>query len=196
MNLDRSVGLQFHAFSFISNAPLGAGSIKSSPMKKVIILICFLPLFCFGQDQITLLDGKTYDVKITKQNSLNIYFYNLSDSLQTKKVILKEMLLSYQIAGKSIEQKIVSAGDELIIAKNHWYLGLGIEVIGGAIIGFSLSSPKDTRNVLMIIGGAASLTGLVLMIESWSHIGKSGQLMNRDKLSITLNNGIGLRYRM
>ena len=165
-------------------------------MKKVIILICFLPLFCFGQDQITLLDGKTYDVKITKQNSLNIYFYNLSDSLQTKKVILKEMLLSYQIAGKSIEQKIVSAGDELIIAKNHWYLGLGIEVIGGAIIGFSLSSPKDTRNVLMIIGGAASLTGLVLMIESWSHIGKSGQLMNRDKLSITLNNGIGLRYRM
>ncbi len=166
-------------------------------MKKAIILICLLPLFSYGQDKITLLDGKTYDVKITKQSSLNIHFYTLSDSLKTQKVILKELLLSYEIEGRKLKpSQILSAGDELIAAATHWYLGLGAEVIGMAVMVYSTTIPEDGRNALMITGGVISLAGLLLIIESHSHIVKSGHLMNKDKLSITFNNGIGLRYRI
>lgn len=160
----------------------------------LLALIVVIPLFVNAQDQITLLDGKTYDVKITRENSLNIYFYNLSDSLQTRKVILKEMLLSYKIAGEKIKKsKIRSPGDELMLASSHWYLGLAVTIVGPGIAGYGLST---NNNAFMIVGGIISLVGIVYMIESWSHIGKAGQLMNRPKIGLTFNQGIGLRYRI
>lgn len=106
-------------------------------MKKLIVILAFLPLFCNAQDR--------------------------------------------------------SIGDELITAKSNWYKGLTFTALGSGIATFGIIQGNTE---LIIAGGAFQLMGFIFMIESWSHFGKAGRLMNEKKIGITFNNGIGLRYRI
>lgn len=163
----------------------------------------FLPLFANGQDKITLLDSTTYDVKITKEDDLNVYFYVLSDSIKTIKKVSKGQILNYKkeeiiadIPPYKYKRQILSAGDELIRAKDHWYSGLLLEVGGSGLMMLSVKFDTPEREVFMVVGGALSLTGFILMIESWSHIGKAGTKLNNPAFSLGVNNnGATITYR-
>jgi len=109
-------------------------------MKKLIIVLAFLPLFCNAQDEIS----------------------------------------KY------------SMGDELRIASRHWYTGL---IITGVGTGFTVLAINSNDNTFLAPGAVLYLVGFIFMAESWSHIGKAGKKMNK-KIGLTLNNGVGIRYRI
>lgn len=84
-------------------------------------------------------------------------------------------------------------GDEFRLASRHWYTGLAISAVG---TGFTVLAINSTDNTFLVPGAVLYLVGFAFMAESWSHIGKAGRQMNDKKLGLTLNNGVGLRYRI
>lgn len=95
-----------------------------------------------------------------------------------------------EVYGKSvlIEKKLNSPGEELKIAANHFQIGFGLTV--GAV-GLGLLSSKispDSENLINIGAGLLSLVGIVLQVESFSHIRKAGFILN--------NNGIGIAVKL
>ena len=99
-----------------------------------------------------------------------------------------------------------TASLELQKAANHYYIGLGLDIVGAALIfgGGEISTWKDLNSesvgkTMQFIGGFTCLAGLVFQIESWSHIHKAGVLLENKEKDITLkftptNDGIGLVY--
>lgn len=119
-------------------------------MKKLIILLAFIPLFCSAQEQI-------------------------------------EYKLSYK----------PSIGDELILAQRRWYAAIITSAVGGGLVTLSFFVDLGGGvNGIAAIGSAMQLVSVGLIINSWSHIGRAGKLMNEKKIGLTFNNGIGLRYRI
>ncbi len=92
-----------------------------------------------------------------------------------------------------------TAGDELIIAKKHFYTGCGFVAIGGLIsfLGASASEPAAGFNPALATGGIFALIGSIITLESFSHIGKAGEIMNRkNETSFIIDkDGIGFRFR-
>ena len=154
------------------------------------------------RDKIVLTDGKILDVHITKQDKTTISFYVLSDSTKSIKKVAKEQIFSFQKSDteaiKTSNVKNRSAGDELIIAKNHWYLGLGVTVAGGVVGIIGASYPtSESAQTISIVGGVISLLGTIIIIESWSHVGKAGEKLNSYGLSLGVSgNGVSLCYKL
>ena len=155
------------------------------------------------RDVITFADGKTLDVHITKEDNTTISFYSISDSTKSIKKVPKEQILGYQKSAtkemtKTLHTSNTSAGDELITAKNHWYLGLGVTVAGGVVGIIGASDPtSESAQTISIVGGVISLIGTIIIIESWSHIGKAGEKLNSYGLSLGFRgNGISLCYKL
>ncbi len=150
-----------------------------------------------GQDNVTFLDSTTYDVKITKEDYLNIYFYVLSDSAKTiKKVPKKQMLDHKREAANNKQLKFISVGDELILARKRWYIGLKTQIAGGAIVLLSTQLSSTEQQAVSIIGGLIGFAGFIFMIESWSHIGRAGEQLNNNAISFGLKgNGVSMAYR-
>lgn len=97
--------------------------------------------------------------------------------------------------GQDSEISKYSVGDELRLASRHWYTAMVVSTIGTGFTVLSLTS-SDRDVVFLVAGGVLQLTGFIFMVESWSHIGKAGKLMNEKKIGLTFNNGIGFRYRI
>lgn len=74
-----------------------------------------------------------------------------------------------------------SAGDELLKAKKHLYTGT---VIAAAGIGFqfmaTMQDPtyKDSKP-MVYLGYVCEVVGAVVILESFSHIGKAGRALNK-----------------
>lgn len=78
----------------------------------------------------------------------------------------------------------LTAGDELLKAKKHFYTGSVIGLAGVALAGLGVASDVGTGPVYM--GAVVSFVGVLVVFESFSHIGKAGVLLNESK-NITLN---------
>ena len=107
------------------------------------------------------------------------------------------IVILFSLAATAQKQDI-SAGDELIKAKNHFYTGTIMQGLGALlIITPSLSGTTDNSTAPVILGGILAFTGFIIQIESFSHIGKAGKIMNQKKIGIAINNyGIGIKYSL
>lgn len=133
-------------------------------------------------------DRKTADTTLEKSTSNKNYMQ--SSSSQSK-------IVNYQKTDFLDE-----AGEELIVASNHFYTGFGLTFAGAGIstIGFILKDKEDYESYLstsLIIGGSAmSLVGIIFTIESVYHIKRAGMyIRNTDNYNLsvqTTNNGVGL----
>lgn len=105
------------------------------------------------------------------------------------------------------------AGGELIRYSGNWYTGSILTISGGLITmtGFEMyrnainnnpdpSKPADNLGQIIAgFGGLVSLTGIIVVFTSISHVGKAGRLMQKSS-SVTLIPdrqfpGLGLCYR-
>lgn len=87
-------------------------------------------------------------------------------------------------------------GDELRVASKRWYLGSLLVVGSGIAIVGSQRGSDTSAKVYGAFGGVIGIIGVILTINSFSHINKAGILMNERKIGLTFNYGIGLRYRI
>ncbi len=95
-----------------------------------------------------------------------------------------------------------TAGRELQIAANHYYIGLGLQTAGIVVTVISESnSYYYSRSISkgVLVGSFMFLAGTFLSIESHSHIKKAGILLdmqNGKKLSLnTSPEGVNLCYQ-
>jgi len=102
------------------------------------------------------------------------------------------------VPGPDLQEK--AAGYELVKATKHFYTG-AIVFTGGALLDVvgSVQRLKSGPNSnagggFFFLGDIAILTGLVFMIESYSHIGRAGKiLMQRNDLTFgPTPHGIGI----
>lgn len=112
-----------------------------------------------------------------------------------KKILFILLLLPLFSAA---QKPVLTAGDELIKAKNHFYLGFGMQTAGLLIIsGNAYADDTDNRKMARIVGGSISFIGFILTIESFSHIGKAGKKLNQQKIGLLINDaGIGIRFTL
>lgn len=97
--------------------------------------------------------------------------------------------INYNTYTQSFLEEYKSPGDELIKFKNHYYTGYGLMFGGFAVASTSLFiSDNDTKIAMTTIGGAISLIGFIVNLESISHVGKAGLLLNE--------NGIGVKIKL
>ncbi|MBN1187596.1 MAG: hypothetical protein JXB49_35300 [Bacteroidales bacterium] len=89
-----------------------------------------------------------------------------------------------------------TAGDELIKYTKHFYYGYGMVMAGYLVAVIGAASYSEE---IMLIGGVGALAGGILLLESHSHIGKAGKILNStnnsssEKVHIhSTSHGIGL----
>jgi len=92
-----------------------------------------------------------------------------------------------------IIQGQATPGNELLKAKNIMNASF---VVSGLGIALSLISIPTEQQNYSDIGTGLAVAGLIVFIIGVQHIGKAGNLMNDNKLGVTFNSGIGLRYRI
>jgi len=83
--------------------------------------------------------------------------------------------------------------DQLQIAAKHHYIGLALIVVGTPLLSVA-STSKTASQPLYILGGGLCLAGLIYQLESWSHIGKAGKLMESKTSSLQLT-PVGICYK-
>jgi hypothetical protein len=190
-------------------------------MNNLLIVLLFLSaLPCTAQDYPDLIirnNEEWIKCRITLVNDANIFysyrkkktewseFIPLSSVKEyyqngTKGVIISkpdntlEIVDSNQVSVRGYLTLIWTAGDELIIAHNHYYLGMALSALGGVVVATGANG-VDAKTKAGI-GGGLLLIGAILMIESWSHIGRAGELLKGSSVSLgATQNGLGLCYR-
>lgn len=83
--------------------------------------------------------------------------------------------------------KTRSAGDELQLASNHFYVGVGGVAIGTGLI-YSHQYVKNFDEGFAYFGGIVALVGTAFIVESQIHNRRAGIILNR--------NGIGLKLSL
>jgi len=106
-------------------------------------------------------------------------FYAKQDSIEASKQ-------AQSFAKRQIKLYNITAGDELIKATNHIYLGLGTSLIGGVMVASSSIADGQYQKTLMITGGVVGVIGFVLTIEGISHFKKAGLIMNETGVGIRI----------
>lgn len=82
-----------------------------------------------------------------------------------------------------------TAGDELIIFTNRMYTGMIISLTGSIVVYNSIhfiEKNPDIYTGMLIVGGITCFVGIIISIESISHIKKAGIKLNINQ------NGIGI----
>ena len=176
-------------------------------MKKilsVVFAIVTLSIVLKAQtDTIITNKSETIICKITKLTSMNIFYTEkgVGKSLPLVEVKHHSTSISQANADKQQSKAFIplTAGDELIKAKQHFYRGAVLGLVGVGISYLGISSSPETGKIspMIYFGSIVSLAGIIMSIESFSHIGKAGQLMN-EKKGLTFAptvNGLSLCYR-
>lgn len=91
------------------------------------------------------------------------------DSMQAQ---VKQMRLQMYESGKSMRQ-----------FKTAMQVGIGMQVIGGALAGLGATEKKST---LTIVGGAVGVFGFIAMFAGYNHIGKAGIHLQGSGVNIDL----------
>ena len=84
-----------------------------------------------------------------------------------------------------------SPGDALIGFTHTYYAGAGLTVAGTAMLIGGLFNDEE---MLLPLGIAVQSAGLLVIIYSFSRIGRAGRIMNEKGIGIA-SNGIGVSYR-
>lgn len=86
------------------------------------------------------------------------------------------------------------AGKELMVSSRNYYIGIGAVGVGTII---QLASAFNADPSPAVFGTLISLGGIILMIESRSHIGKAGRYLMNSSYSLGItSDGIGLKVRL
>lgn len=90
----------------------------------------------------------------------------------------------------------VTAGDYLLKARRQHFTGLGITA-GGILLASAVSfTDSDNSSAAIGIGGTFMLIGVIFECRAWSSIGKAGELMNKNNLSLSSSpGGVGISWR-
>ncbi|MBI9033373.1 MAG: hypothetical protein JEZ03_02765 [Bacteroidales bacterium] len=163
-------------------------------MKKTVLLISLvlLLLTSYGQD----LANNQGSAPNSEQISIPDLNHKINPNTFTQTKSLAHLPVAYTER---------TPGDELIKMTNHYYGGVALS-IAGALISTIASSQDSYEGV--IAGGVISFGGLILTLESISHLRKAGRLMNKkqrelerqqkEQLSMLklqgTNHGLGLVY--
>lgn len=177
-------------------------------MKKAISMFAAIMCFAvaaFAQDTLVVkVDNKTDTVfcKITKVTSMNVFYTEnnagnkVGKTIQLKDVVYHSNVKAASPNGKTAspngktasspvavkEKPKKSAGDELITSTRHFYIGAILEVAGGGLAALGTSDSiyrMGLSTPLIALGGTISLIGGVFILESRSHIGKAGKILNQ-----------------
>lgn len=84
-----------------------------------------------------------------------------------------------------IFMKSRSAGDELQIGSMHFYEGVIFTAVGSGLL-YTSQTQTDTKHLLVGFGGAITLVGVVLIIESHIHYKKAGIILNQNGVGVTI----------
>ena len=203
--------------------------MKNFILRLALILIGISPFKIFAQDLIILRNGEEIQgnviqitltkIEYTKDSSrYPVISLPITQVFQVKfKEGQKKTFTDqdYEIAKKEENSMLKNntpdglsnyqnkaAGEELMKASKHYYLGLGMLVGGAFVSAVGGSIGNSTNNGeggigFYLIGGAVTLVGEVLILESYSHIGKAGKILNgesRVSAGVT-STGIGLSYK-
>jgi len=89
-------------------------------------------------------------------------------------------------------------------ASKSFYLGLSLDLVGGAVMGISLSKYKDPSEstkkwVLFSVGTTVATSGVFFLLRSFYFIDKTGKLLDMERSAIylepTLNGGFGVSWK-
>ena len=166
-------------------------------MKNLFVLLLLLPFFTNAQDQIITTENDTINCRIKRIDGRIMYYSILIDGKFKTAKIGMFRVLSHSWDDTDAEARLLSGrsvGDELVIARNHWFIGAGLNIVGTVVLATSFK--VNNPNTHIVIGSVLSIVGYAFIMESWSHIGNAGLLMNNRKIGLSFNNGIGLRYRI
>lgn len=116
-----------------------------------------------------------------------------------KKLTLLLMLSTSILFAQQKPIQKLTAGDELIKAKKHFYTGSIIAITGIGLSALLAPNSSDDAGIKggLFLTGIISAVGTIMVFESFSHIGKAGRLLNENK-SIVLGfnpTGASLVYR-
>lgn len=148
------------------------------------------------KESITIEVGYPRDSKINQVQTSDIHHIGNAGSNAKAK----------ESTGLSKRDPVIEAGKELSLFRRNYYIGYTVTV-GGALLstigitqldkaGGDENSP-ETGKTLVIVGGLVTLFGILSTLESFSHIGKAGELLqNKVKLTSGYDGrGIGICYR-
>lgn len=110
------------------------------------------------------------------------------------KITLSILLILFTISfcEQSNAQKIPNtAGGHFQKASNFYFGGLAIAGFGGII---SYAGANTDSKELVYIGSGLAGVGLLFNMIGWSHIKKGGKMLDDKKLSLNINNGVGIKY--
>lgn len=173
-------------------------------MKKVIMIIAAMfamANFVNAQDTIVAkIDNKTETIlcKITKITSMNVFYTEkgIGKSLSLKDVVSHSEFVNAQTSANKTTllsttktlQLPLTAGDELIKASKHYFVGIDLILAG---IGFALipnvgNMATEGAKPFLLIGGFLSLSGSVILCESHIHLKNAGIIMNKNGVGISI----------
>lgn len=178
-------------------------------MKKIftIILMLLLSLTAISQNTIIFKSGECLYGKITSVDEVNIIISPANKINTYYKFPLTEVKsYSYDIINpfepkpvNVVPDHFKTAGKELELAADHFEIGSALAIGGAIAITLSLNntSPSNmtldeqkksanTKKILGIGGGVLSIVGLLLQIESFSHIRNAGLLIGQNSVGVAV----------
>ena len=156
-------------------------------MKNILSLLLILLFSITSYSQITFIAPES-------NTSLEIKTEN-KDSIQVR-LELNELMRKYNL----MDAKLKTAGKELKLYSNHYYLGFGL-IVGGNLVLVAASSSSQINPPVVGIGISLNIVGAILMFQAPGHVGKAGRLLslNENKLKpidFGFNNGgLGFAYQ-
>lgn len=111
-------------------------------------------------------------------------------------IALAFLPLLCQAQDPDIIQNQSTPGNELLKAKNIMNAGFAITGLGLSSLMISEYGNPEYPENYSDTGLGLSVAGFIVIVIGVQHIGKAGNTMNSKRLGVTLNNGIGLRYRI
>jgi hypothetical protein len=148
-------------------------------MKKLLFILLFSPIFCFGQD-----------ANPTKQDSV--------DSTQTK-ILNQEMLMKNLEAKPTLEltKQVSMLQNEVQFLQNqqrqiiqsmdktqkNYYMGIAMAVAGSLISSMAVAQDPYEPGPLLLVGSFTSIGGVITSLFSFRQLSKSKTSIRR----LTLN---------
>ena len=152
-------------------------------MKKYILLILLSTLFSQNynnEDKIILLSGEVHKGEYISQDEKFVVFSSVDyiGEQLIKKSIIRQIILAngeiiYNKNGyEYAASELITAGEEMIKFKKHFYSGLITSIIGAIPIIVGITSGQTN---LTAIGQVAIITGNIITILSFKKLSKAGE---------------------
>ena len=150
-------------------------------------------------DTIITKGGQIICCTISELAQSSVMYYIIDNNISISKTIYTDSI-KYLSSNREttkdswaiIQKKLnITSGSELILFSKHIYTGIVLSTIGtGAIIGSTFMN-TDAQKAVLYGGIALNLIGIIFTLESFSHVRKAGEKLNK-VLPISTESGIGI----